>query len=75
MRFRCINNTDVEDLLTVGKVYAGISVAGMAVHVFRCDDKQKATLKIERFEEVLEDLVPAEPTTTIWEYTVEGKEK
>ena len=74
MKFRCINNTDVEDLLTVGKVYVGHDVVGIAVKVYRCDDKREGHFKGHRFE-LAEDLVPANPTTTIWEYTVEGKEK
>lgn len=81
MKFRCINNDDVDGLLTVGKIYEGNKVQPNVNHIwdthiviYRCDDKHQSNFLCERFE-VAEDLVPAEPTTTIWEYTVEGKEK
>ena len=52
MNFKCINNTDVEDLLTVGKVYKGMNIAGIAVRIFRCDDKKDANFMPSRFVEV-----------------------
>ena len=52
MNFKCINNTYVEDLLTLDKVYKGINIAGIAVRIFRCDDKKEGTLLPERFVEV-----------------------
>jgi len=74
MKFRCINNQDVESMLTVGKIYAGYNISDIAVKIYRTDDKQSGWFLPARFE-VTEGLVPDEPTTTIWEYTVEGKTK
>jgi hypothetical protein len=83
MKFRCINNDNVDGLLTVGKIYTGFPDNNTSypflhacafINIFRCDDKHIGYFKPERFE-VAEDLVPVEPTTTLWEYTVEGKEK
>ena len=52
MNFKCINNTDVEDLLTVGKVYKGVNIFDLMIRVFRCDDKKDANFMPERFVEL-----------------------
>jgi hypothetical protein len=52
MNFKCINNTDVEDLLTIGKVYKGVNRFDLMVRIFRCDDKKDANFMPSRFEEI-----------------------
>lgn len=66
MKFRCINNQDVETLITVGKVYAGHSGI-FFVRIFRCDDKHEGHFKLDRFEPA-EELVPVEPETFVYNY-------
>jgi len=58
MKFRCINNDEMDGILTKGREYAG----EMANHrdwikIFRCDDKHCGYFEPGRFEEVSEALV------------------
>ena len=76
MKFRCLDNTDVEGLLTVGKEYKGEVFGDMCVHVFRCDDKGSAHFLPARFELVPEEIdTVSEPEVSIYVYTLEGKQK
>ena len=77
MKFRCLDNTDVEELLTVGKVYAGVDVVGIMVRVFRCDDKHEGNFRSERFELVPEeiDTVSKEPEVSIYVYTLDTQKR
>lgn len=70
MKFRCINNQDVEDLLILNKEYKGYSIAGIAVNIYRCEDKKPGTFKIERFVEVPEADTVSEPVVKINSYTL-----
>ena len=58
MKFRCINNDEMDGILTKGREYAG----EMAKHrdfikIFRCDDKHSGFFEMYRFEEVGDALV------------------
>lgn len=77
MKFRCINNQDVETLVTVGKVYAGQEIKGLldaviGIRVYRCDDKHEGYFSPSRFEPA-EELVAPEPKTFIYTYALETK--
>lgn len=59
MKFRCINNDEMDGILTKGREYAG----EMAKHrdwikIFRCDDKKPGFFEPYRFVEVKEEVIP-----------------
>jgi len=66
MKFLCINNDEMDGILTGGKEYAG----EMAYHrdfikIFRCDDKHSGYFEPYRFVEVKEE-EHAEPIIAIY---------
>lgn len=75
MKFRCINNDEMDGILTKGKEYAG----EMAKHrdfikIYRCDDKGVGYFTPDRFVEVGEALVHGD-LVKINHYFVEVEKK
>lgn len=75
MKYRCIDNQDVEELLTLNREYSAYCIVGIAVRVFRCDDKKEGTFMIERFLEVIDDNMSNEPEVSIYQCSLDTERK
>lgn len=74
-KFRCINNDEMDGILTKGREYAGEYAKHRdLVTIFRCDDKNKGHFSGKRFEEVKEEEY-AEPIVSIYTYSLDYQGK
>ena len=85
MKLKCVDNTDLEELLTIGKQYSGeihkskpSNMSWSNVKIFLCDDKKPGFFRLNRFEEVFNDtdsILWGEPEVKINSYTLETERK
>lgn len=71
MKFRCIDNQDVETLLTVGKEYAGEYHHTATILIFRCEDKRSGWFSRSRFVPAVDTMLTDDVKINSYTLTVE----
>lgn len=69
MNYKCINNHDLEGILTLNKEYKGdVAFHLDYIKIYRCDDKKGGYFRANRFVEVPDTVSVVEPQTKVNQY-------